>query len=557
MRVSASRYALPLLLALTASLPAFAATGDSDDPKWCRNCHNDPQFSAVKFKQSAHTAQSCRDCHTGYQFNPHEPVEEPSGPEIDAAKKRGLKNPVAMAACMDCHDAPSDVPGAFPHGKKNDGTKPGLPYCLDCHGDPHEIQLMKSQPPAVRREAMNKRCIGCHGDAKRMAKFGKSAATVTAYEHTMHAIKLDLGSPDAPGCADCHPAHPPADEKKAALLAAGPCIKCHVGADPGFRALANHKPVTPKDRPVSFYTLKFFAWLTFLTILGLSLHVLLDAINVLRRARQTPRKRHDKAGPELGDLDPALLASVSGGRIEPKGTVLRFDVNQRIAHGLMALSFTLLALTGWPLSSHGVGASHFLVGVFGGLQSAGVVHRVAAVGLIIACLYHLTYLGVQFARGRLHFTMLPTAKDLRDLVANLGWLLGLRSAKPAYARFSYFEKFDYWAVFWGCVIMVGSGLVRWFPTQVMRYAPTWLYEVASIAHTDEALLAGLAIFVWHFYNVHLRPAVFPMSWVFLTGRMSYEEHAEEHGAEHAAWLAAAQAKAEAQAAAPTDEKREP
>jgi cytochrome b subunit of formate dehydrogenase len=526
---------------------AHAATGDSDDPKWCRTCHPDQHFAAAQVKRSAHKDQSCRDCHQGYQFNPHEAIEEPSSDDIDAMKARGMKNPVAMAACMDCHDAPTDVPGQFPHGKKNDGKKAGLPYCLDCHGDPHEIALMKSMPPAARRIAMNKRCVNCHGDPKRMAPFKKSADIVAAYEHTMHAIQLDLGSPDAPGCADCHPAHLPGEASVTVAPLAGKCSKCHEGAGPDFRTLASHKPMTAADRPVTFWTLKFFAWLTFLTILALSLHVLLDILNVIRRARNGTHKHRESP---IADMDPKLLAQVSDNRVESNGTVLRFDVNQRIAHGLMALSFTTLALTGWPLSSHGVGASHFLVALFGGLRSTGILHRVAAGGLILACLYHLTYLAIAFARGRLHFTMLPTRKDLGDVFANLAWLLGLRQAKPAFARFSYFEKFDYWAVFWGCVIMIGSGLVRWFPSEVMRFAPTWLYEIASVAHTDEALLAGLAIFVWHFYNVHLRPAVFPMSWVFLTGRMSYEEHAEEHGAEHEAWVAAAKAKeAEAEAAA--------
>ncbi len=536
-----------------SSAPAFAASGDSDDPKWCRTCHDDAPFSSAQFKLSAHKDQTCRDCHQGFQFNPHEPVEEAKGDGIDALKKRGFKNPIALNACMDCHDSPSDVPGSFPHGKQKDGTKAGLPYCLDCHGDPHEIRLMKGQPANVRRVAMNIRCIKCHGDAKKMAPFHLRADIVAAYEHTMHAVKLDLGSPDAPGCADCHPAHPARDDKKKAALALGACVKCHAGANPKFKDLASHKPMTRADRPISYFTIKFFAWLTFLTILGLSLHVLLDVINVVRRAG-APSVPHKQGKEGAASLDPVLLGMVSEGRIEPTGTVLRFDLNQRFAHGIMALSFTTLVLTGWPLSSHGIGASHFLVSLFGGLQSLGWLHRAAAVGLIIACVYHLAYLGVQMARGKLRFSMLPALKDAKDAVANILYFLGMRAEKPAYHRFSYFEKFDYWAVFWGCVIMVGSGAVRWFPTQVMRFAPTWLYEVCYLAHTDEALLAALAIFVWHFYNVHLRPAVFPMSWVFLTGRMSMEEHAEEHAAEHEAWLQAAKAKARLAAPATVEVK---
>ena len=178
---------------------------------------------------------------------------------------------------------------------------------------------------------MNKRCESCHGDAKKMKPFHLSADIVHTYEHTMHAIKLELGAPDAPGCADCHPAHPATTDKQKAAVLAGPCAKCHEGAKPSFRALANHKPMTEQDRPISFYTIKFFAWLTFLTIFGLSVHVLLDIINVVRRARKGAHQKKRGETPNIDDIDPTLLARVSDGRIEPKGTVLRFDVSQRIA----------------------------------------------------------------------------------------------------------------------------------------------------------------------------------------------------------------------------------
>jgi predicted CXXCH cytochrome family protein len=512
---------------------AQAAAGDSDNPKWCRTCHAEARFSAPLYERSAHVAQSCRDCHTGYQFDPHEAVEEPKGATFDALKKRGFVQADAQAACTDCHDSPSPVPGSFPHGKQKDGTRAGLPYCLDCHGDAHAIALAKQQDPAARRQAMNARCEKCHEDAKAMRTAHVRPEVVAAYRRTMHAVKLDLGSPDAPGCADCHPAHPAKDAAQAQQRAAGPCVQCHDGARPGFAKLAGHLPITRQDRPVSFYTQQFFGWLTFLTILGLALHVLLDITSVFRRRKDPPAHGHKPAST-------AALGPASGGRVAPDGTVLRFDIHQRIAHGMMALSFTLLVLTGWPLSSHGIGASRVLVAAFGGLSSLGLVHRAAAIGLIAVALYHLGYMAVHLARRRLRATMLPGPQDLRDLGHNIAWFLGFRKERPAFGRFSYFEKFDYWAVFWGVVIMVGSGAVRWFPTQVMRWAPPWLYEVSNLAHTDEALLAALAIFVWHFYNVHLRPAVFPMSHVFLTGRMTAAEHAEDHAAEHAAWLAAAQ-----------------
>ncbi|GMV42160.1 MAG: hypothetical protein AMXMBFR64_38760 [Myxococcales bacterium] len=212
--------------------------------------------------------------------------------------------------------------------------------------------------------------------------------------------------------------------------------------------------------------------------------------------------------------------------------VMRFDPHQRLQHGLMALSFILLVVTGWPLSTHGVGASMTLVDLMGGMEKVSYVHRVAAVGLILAAVYHLFYLGVLLTQRRLPLSMVPTPEDGRQLVQNFSFFFGIRKEKPKFARYSYFEKFDYWAVFWGVVIMVGSGLVRWFPNISMQLAPEWLYDVAFYAHADEAVLASLAIFIWHFYNVHLRPGIFPMSWVFLNGRLTLEELRHEHRAEY-------------------------
>jgi cytochrome b subunit of formate dehydrogenase len=129
--------------------------------------------------------------------------------------------------------------------------------------------------------------------------------------------------------------------------------------------------------------------------------------------------------------------------------------------------------------------------------------------------------------------MVPGPKDAKHAVQNLLFFVGLRKERPNFPRFTYFEKFDYWAVFWGVLIMVGSGFVRWFPDLTVKYFPSWTYEIAHFAHADEAILAGLAIFVWHFYNVHLRPGIFPMSKVFLTGRLTMSELKHEHPAEYA------------------------
>ena len=227
-------------------------------------------------------------------------------------------------------------------------------------------------------------------------------------------------------------------------------------------------------------------------------------------------------------------------------TVLRFDIHQRLQHAGLASSFVVLALTGWPLATHGLGPSRSLAALFGGVEGCALAHRIAAVVLILAAVYHAIYLAAHAARRRLPLSMVPTPGDVRDLVGNVLFFLGLREDRPRFPRYTYFEKFDYWAVFWGVFVMVGSGLIRWFPEATTEVLPGWAYEIAYWAHADEALLAALAIFLWHFYNVHLRPSVFPMSRVFLHGRLTLHQLEEEHGAEYDALV-----KAPRQGGAPT------
>jgi cytochrome b subunit of formate dehydrogenase len=515
---------------LTVSLPATAKTPNpSDDPKWCRVCHQDAVFAPAEVSATAHADVSCRECHKGFHFNPHEKVISPEGEPAQALKDRGLRVPDAWTACGDCHEV-GENPGHLPHGKDKDGAKAGLPYCKDCHGSPHTIRLAKELEPNARRAEMNEKCITCHGDPKHMKPFKIPTDVVEGYEHTMHARHLHLGSKESPGCADCHGGHTPIDRN---AVTAQPCIKCHANATPAFRKNATHAAMTADRRPISFWTVKFFAWLTFLTIFGLCLHVLLDLAATFRAARK---------GGGHGHVDHGANLLAKAGLVDKDRRVVRFDVHQRIMHGIMAFSFTTLVLTGWPLSAHGFGASRFLVDLFGGLQTAGLWHRIAAIGLVITSVYHVTYLVVLAFSRKLPLSMVPMPRDLFDAIGNIMYFLGLRKERPKFARFSYFEKFDYWAVFWGVVIMVGSGTIRWFPAEFAKIAPNWLYEVAFLAHADEALLAAMAIFVWHFYNVHLRPAVFPMSWVFLHGRLTVEELAEEHGAEYDALVEKAKAK---------------
>lgn len=206
----------------------------------------------------------------------------------------------------------------------------------------------------------------------------------------------------------------------------------------------------------------------------------------------------------------------------------RFNIQQRLQHATMFTSFILLAITGLPVKYAAAPWAAKVVALFGGFDSMLRVHLFGASMMIASCINHALYLVFGALVGDFSLAMVPTPKDVRDLMTNMAYQLGLSRQRPLYDRYSYKEKFDYWAVFWGIFIMVGSGLMMWFPEVAARYFPRWVIDAARAAHSDEAMLAIFAIFVWHFYNVHLTPRIFPMNLVWWHGRLTREEMVEEH-----------------------------
>jgi len=157
------------------------------------------------------------------------------------------------------------------------------------------------------------------------------------------------------------------------------------------------------------------------------------------------------------------------------------------------------------------------------------IHLAGAVVMIISCVYHLGYV-VWYAVSKRDFTIatLPRWKDITDLFQHVKYCLGMSEEDAKFDRYSYKEKFDYLAIFWGIPVMVGSGLIMWFPHLAGKVVPRWFMDAAQVAHSDEAILAISAIFIWHFYNTHFNPKVWPMSTVWLNGNISQAEMQEYH-----------------------------
>lgn len=216
--------------------------------------------------------------------------------------------------------------------------------------------------------------------------------------------------------------------------------------------------------------------------------------------------------------------------------VRRFDGFDRFLHALMIVTFLGVALTGLPLLFSSQAWAVGLASLFGSFKVAAVLHRVFAAGLIICFGLHLARVAARLLIkkdwGVLWgpHSMVPRPKDLQDLIGHVRWFFG-RGPRPRFDRFAYWEKFDYWAVFWGMAIIGGSGLMLWFPQFFARFVPGWTFNVATLVHGEEALLAVGFIFTVHFFNSHLRPEKFPMDTVIFTGVVPRDEFEQERPAE--------------------------
>jgi cytochrome b subunit of formate dehydrogenase len=222
--------------------------------------------------------------------------------------------------------------------------------------------------------------------------------------------------------------------------------------------------------------------------------------------------------------------------------VERFNVIFRIQHILMFTTFLLLSFTGWGLkyAYEPQGVSSIWIRIWGGAETAGLIHRIAGIGMLCDFIWHVIYLLYLFATKRmtinLKTTIIPLPKDIFDVIQNFMYFLGLSKQKPRFGKYSYAQKFDYWAVFWGMFIIGFSGFALAFPMLVSYIIPEfttgWIWQLLAVMHSDEALLAIVFILFWHFYNEHLKPETFPMSWIWLTGMISTEKLKHHHPIEY-------------------------
>jgi thiosulfate reductase cytochrome b subunit len=217
----------------------------------------------------------------------------------------------------------------------------------------------------------------------------------------------------------------------------------------------------------------------------------------------------------------------------------RFSPLERVLHSGLMLTFVGCALSGLPLIFADKPWAATLARILGGFEGAGLIHRICAAVMIVVFVTHVvTMFSRAIAGGNVMKllwgpdSMVPQLQDGVDIYRNFMWFIG-RGPRPQFDRWTYWEKFDYWAVFWGMVIIGGSGLLLWFPVFFSKLLPGWMFNIAALVHGEEALLAVGFIFTFHFFNGHLRPDKFPMDTVVFTGRISEHELKAERGVQFA------------------------
>jgi cytochrome b subunit of formate dehydrogenase len=215
----------------------------------------------------------------------------------------------------------------------------------------------------------------------------------------------------------------------------------------------------------------------------------------------------------------------------------RFNAFHRWMHFLGMSSFTVLVFTGMPLKYSDAAWAKWSMDLIGGPEAAGLLHRVAAIVTVICFVLEVSYIGIYIIgrRGPLWGanTIVWSKKDGQDIVAMFRWFFG-KGPFPQFERFTYWEKFDFWSLMAGTVIIGGTGLMMWFPVETTRYLPGVVLNVSLVIHSNEALLAMGVIFIFvHLFSAHMRPESFPIDKVIFTGSIPVEHYREERPLEYA------------------------
>ena len=496
----------------------IVATGDAQSPvnhanipATCGRCHGQKFLMEsngvsaqpfISYQESVHgratekgstKAAVCTDCHGSHK------ILAPNDDQSSIAKFN------VPNTCGKCHTEIEHTFNQSAHGQAIARGNGQSPSCTDCHG----IHSIKSHAdpnsPVSEKNLSRDTCARCHEGVRLSREFGLPGNRVSSYMDSYHGLASEGGSVVAANCSSCHGVHnilpssdPHSTINKANLNAT--CGKCHKGATQKFTLTRVHLEdgTHPKDigSIVTRWVRIVYVVLILAVIGAMFLH---NAI--MWRSKAMARRRMQ---------NPMMV---------------RMTTNQRWQHLVLLTSFIILVITGFALKF----PDSWLAEVLGmGERLRSIIHRVAGVVLMGAGVYHVFYLAALREGRRLICDIVPRPKDLRDAVQAMLYYLGLSRDKPKFGRFTYGEKAEYWALVWGTALMGLTGVMIWAKVWVGNLLARWWVDVATAVHFYEAILATLAIVVWHFYQVFGDPDVYPMNWAWWDGKMSVEHYREEH-----------------------------
>ncbi|MBI2431546.1 MAG: cytochrome b/b6 domain-containing protein [Candidatus Hydrogenedentes bacterium] len=393
------------------------------------------------------------------------------------------------------------------HGKALLAGIPDAPTCTDCHGE-HDIEGPDTKDSAVSARLVSKEtCPRCHDDVRTMTKYGVETMHQASYMDSYHGMASDAGSVAVASCSSCHGTHNilPHDDPNSTVFQANlphTCGQCHEDAGPNFAAGPVHiMPTDPGQKALGIVRV-IYLWLIAVTLGGMILH------NSLLLCRHMLTK---------------FFEEWKGRR-----TYKRFSKGQVIGHLILSISFTVLGISGFALRYPEQWWSRMLFFGDTGLEIRANVHRIAAVVFIGITLLNLFYsLFTRYGRKEMYATVLGF-KDLKDLLLNLGFALGLTRKRPKYDRYTYSEKLEYWGLWWGTWIMIITGLCMWYVDVFLTYLPKVMLDIAALIHWYEAWLAIGTILIWHMYYMIIDPESYPMNWSWITGKITEHDFKEHH-----------------------------
>ncbi|WP_230976277.1 cytochrome C [Pseudothauera nasutitermitis] len=458
---------------------------------------------------------ACSDCHNTHDF---------AVPKAGTPEREQWRLSIPQTCGLACHEDQLEDFETSVHGQlvMGEGDAKGA-VCTDCHTT-HEVRGASSDPFKLENiEA----CGGCH------------LAELNSYRDTYHGQVSKLGWTYTAKCSDCHGSHgilgaEDPDSKVHMDNRLKTCQQCHndrkpgmVTATAGFVTFGPHANSHDFEKyPQMWIATRFMVGLLIVVFAFFWTHCALWYYREWKERKEHRLETH---------VDTATLAL-------PEKHFRRFPWGWRVAHLVFALVTMTLIVTGTAaLFAHTDWAPQ-VAAALGGPRNMGIVHRIAAGFFVGIFLIHFLYVMQKLLRDR-NFrwfgpdSLLPNWKDLDDCVGMFKWFLG-KGPKPKFDRWTYFEKFDYWAVFWGVNVIGWSGLMLAFPHVTASFLPGWVFNVATLVHGEEAFLAAVFLFTVHFFNNHFRPDKLPPpDVVMFTGTQSLEEFRREHPAQYQRLLA--------------------